>query len=261
MAKEGDSEYYPDPTVPFYPDKYGIEFQSVFEDLEESIKRHYLRAKMTTSIPGLLHAVRPKDVLIWALEKGRIPSRLLTLTGFRQIDDETNWPRSKRAIINKIVFQCIYNEHPHLISQRDFLNHPWIGKYGEKSYYQNGELKALKKQLKEALGFKADRGKNESKAKLSLKQIEEIMRVDNDCVQYSLRAFQTFISIVCRVKKDLLETSPHKIREITPEAFMESVYHYKIVVPYLEQAPSILLEEVRRICLLYVPEILIRYLS
>jgi hypothetical protein len=232
--------YFPDPTKPFNPKNYDLKFQSVFESLEDAIKYRRIRGRHSTAIEGVSFSLNPIDVILWAmLNRYILPSELQKTLNFYQFEN-SNWKRVRYAVINKIIFQCIFAENPKRISLGDYLDHPWLQKIGiEKFYHDRSEKKALKRHLHDAIGFKASSGSQKSKSKLSIQLISEIMGKDG---KYAVEALENLVDIVCNIV--LLKIDPQR----NPDSFLIEIMNHPVLEPYVKNAPEILLKLIQNIC-------------
>ena len=262
--------YYPNPRNSFNPDDYGGIFKIRFYELENAIKQHKLHSIHSTAIREILFKVRPWDVLIWTLlEEHALPERLQSFFSFNQFKIH-QWPRSKSALINKIIFQCIFAENPNYSEINEFIHcmngfyktHQnllkglWKNNQQAKAtaYKDDFENRALKKHLEEATGFKASRGTQTSTNKLSIKHLPEIMRFKNGRVEYCITALKILVTIICEDKIQQIDPL------VTLDSFMESVINYPVVSPYVKTDPEIVLKVIREICSNYVAVTKVVYL-
>lgn len=242
--------YYPSPMNPFDSNNYGLRFKTLYEGLEKSIVDQELPARLYTAIRGVSYQIRPWDALVWALLSGIIlPERLQSKLGFYQFTPKA-WPREKEALINKIIFQLIFVDAPDS-ELKDFIEHPWIQKRG----YCDGENKALKRHLAEATGYKATKGRKESRVPLAISPLKEVLQDDGS---YHVEGLKVAVVLVSQLVFDRMDKT--QLDEITLDVFTQTIVTHPVVSLYMENPPVIILKFIRRLCSNFVGKTHVVYL-
>lgn len=247
----------------FQPEIYGPKFLRYFSEIKESIAMGELFARYVPIWPGISFILDQRDVIHWALIKGKVlPNALQVGLFFRQRTDIKQLNPHVHKVRTKVAAQVILNKNPHLKDNlQALLKEDLMLAFGtnlrpEKLTFPPEPLvrrceRSIRNDINTLFvsGGKSGRrcrncSKQENGRQYVQKAVSTVFEINNDGIpSYQFSLFNEAVSMITEI--NVLEIK--NITKIPHSYVVEEIMNDEILKLYLYRAPKIVVELAERL--------------
>lgn len=186
------------------------------------------------------YLLKTDEVIIWALRKGFIISEdVQGLIGLSLLNDPINSKRMGphlRKVQNQTVSQYILKSHPEIRKmdvkkhQENFIyEHTLMQKFGDIKVYQDNELKAIRRHIKEMLNMHYEHDLNVLSS--------AIQRKSDGIPSYHIPSFERIIKTLIKIRIGTFARPD--LFKMTELDFLQEISKDEVIQLYMQQAPKV----------------------